>query len=74
MEQFTGTRPMAASHAFDVEALSSWLADRLPDFQGPLQVAQFKGGQSNPTYLLTTPGRRYVMRTKPGPVAPAWPQ
>ena len=69
MEQFTGTRPMAASHAFDVEALSRWLSHHLSGFQGPLQVAQFKGGQSNPTYLLTTPDRRYVMRSKPGPVA-----
>ena len=69
MEQFTGTRPMAASHAFDVEALAAALSTRLEGFAGPLQVAQFKGGQSNPTYLLTTPGARYVMRTKPGPVA-----
>jgi aminoglycoside phosphotransferase (APT) family kinase protein len=29
----------------------------------------FKGGQSNPTYKLVTPGRSYVMRSKPGPVA-----
>lgn len=69
MDAFTGTRPMAASHAFDVEALSRWLSNHLSGFQGPLQVAQFKGGQSNPTYLLTTPDRRYVMRSKPGPVA-----
>jgi aminoglycoside phosphotransferase (APT) family kinase protein len=29
----------------------------------------FKGGQSNPTYKLITPGKSYVMRAKPGPVA-----
>jgi aminoglycoside phosphotransferase (APT) family kinase protein len=69
MDEFTGTRPMADSHAFDIQALSDWLASRLPSFQGPLHVAQFKGGQSNPTYLLTTSARRYVMRSKPGPVA-----
>jgi aminoglycoside phosphotransferase (APT) family kinase protein len=34
-------------------------------FKGPLTVSQFKGGQSNPTYLLTTPARRYVLRRKP---------
>ena len=28
-------------------------------------MRQFKGGQSNPTYLLETPGRRYVLRRKP---------
>ena len=69
MEQFTGTRPMATSHAFDVGALQAHLQTHLIDFAGPLQVEQFKGGQSNPTYLLVTPSRRYVMRTKPGPAA-----
>jgi hypothetical protein len=38
-------------------------------FAGPLSVEQFKGGQSNPTYKLVTPGRSYVMRSKPGPQA-----
>ena len=69
MEQFTGTRPMATSHAFDVGVLQAHLQTHLSDFAGPLQVEQFKGGQSNPTYLLVTPSRRYVMRTKPGPAA-----
>ncbi|NHL00485.1 phosphotransferase [Rubrivivax benzoatilyticus] len=58
---------MAASHAFDVAALERWLAHELPGFQGPLSVEQFKGGQSNPTYKLVTPGGAWVMRTKPGP-------
>jgi aminoglycoside phosphotransferase (APT) family kinase protein len=69
MEDFTGTRPPSESHSFDAVALASWLDKNLPEFCGPLQVAQFKGGQSNPTYLLSTPARSYVMRTKPGPVA-----
>ncbi|MFN7549568.1 MAG: phosphotransferase [Pseudomonadota bacterium] len=69
MEQFTGTRPMAASHAFHVAALQAHLEARLPGFAGPLAIEQFKGGQSNPTYKLVTPGRSYVMRSKPGPVA-----
>lgn len=68
-EQFVGTRPVAGSHAFDVEALSRWLAAHLPDYAGPLSVEMFKGGQSNPTYKLITPGQTYVMRAKPGPVA-----
>lgn len=69
MEQFTGTRPVAASHAFDVGALQAHLQAHLPGFEGPLAVEQFKGGQSNPTYKLLTPRRAYVMRTKPGPAA-----
>jgi aminoglycoside phosphotransferase (APT) family kinase protein len=69
MEQFTGTRPVSASHAFDVAALEAFLAHQLPGFAGPLQIEQFKGGQSNPTYKLLTPQCAYVMRTKPGPAA-----
>lgn len=69
MDSYTGTRPMAASHAFDVAALERWLAHELPGFHGPLTVEQFKGGQSNPTYKLVTPGGAWVMRSKPGPAA-----
>jgi aminoglycoside phosphotransferase (APT) family kinase protein len=69
MDQFTGTRAVAAQQAFDVDALQAWLQPRLPAFAGPLRVEQFKGGQSNPTFKLITPGAAYVMRTKPGPRA-----
>jgi aminoglycoside phosphotransferase (APT) family kinase protein len=69
MDRFTGTRPMAESHAFNVAALERHLAQHLSGFAGPLVVTQFKGGQSNPTYLLTTPTRRWALRSKPGPVA-----
>lgn len=69
MDKFTGTRPVAASHAFDVGALERHLLAHLPGFEGPLTVEQFKGGQSNPTYKLLTPARAYVMRSKPGPAA-----
>jgi len=69
MDTFTGTKPVAASHAFDIGALERHLSGRLPGFAGPLTVEQFKGGQSNPTYKLITPGAAYVMRSKPGPVA-----
>jgi len=69
MEQFTGTRPVAQSHAFDIAARERHLAANLPGFSGPLSVEQFKGGQSNPTYKLVTPGQCWVMRTKPGPAA-----
>ena len=69
MEHFTGTKPVASSHAFDVGALQAYLLATLPGFAGPLTVEQFKGGQSNPTYKLLTPARSYVMRTKPGPAA-----
>ena len=69
MEAFTGTKPVAERHAFDVAALHAYLETRLSGFAGPLAVEQFKGGQSNPTYKLVTPGAAYVMRSKPGPAA-----
>jgi aminoglycoside phosphotransferase (APT) family kinase protein len=69
MEAFTGTKPVAQRHAFDMAALQAYLESRLPGFAGPLAVEQFKGGQSNPTYKLVTPGTAYVMRAKPGPAA-----
>src|SRR5947207_3055360 len=69
MEANVGTKPVSEQHAFDVAALQSHLEMQLPGFRGPLSVEQFKGGQSNPTYKLITPGAAYVMRSKPGPVA-----
>ena len=67
MEANTGTKPVAESHAFDIGALQAYLEAKLAGFEGPLAVEQFKGGQSNPTYKLVTPGASYVMRSKPGP-------
>ena len=56
-------------HAFDIARLQAHLERHLSEFRGPLEVQQFQGGQSNPTYLLTTPAAKYVMRSKPGPAA-----
>jgi aminoglycoside phosphotransferase (APT) family kinase protein len=65
-----GAGPVRPGFELDVAALSRWMADHVEDFAGPLEIAQFKGGQSNPTYRLDTPGRRYVLRRKPsGPLA-----
>jgi len=69
MDQYTGTQPVAASHAFDINRLLAYLETSVPGFAGPLSVEQFKGGQSNPTYKLVTPRAAYVLRSKPGPAA-----
>lgn len=53
------------SQAFDADTLSAYLSGRVPGYRGPLRVRQFSGGQSNPTYLLETPTRSYVLRRKP---------
>jgi aminoglycoside phosphotransferase (APT) family kinase protein len=62
---FSGTKEVASALAIDAARLEAFLAARIPGFRGPLLVRQFKGGQSNPTYLLETPARRYVLRRKP---------
>jgi aminoglycoside phosphotransferase (APT) family kinase protein len=67
MDKFTGTR--ALTQALDLEALERWLSAHVDGFAGPLSIEQFKGGQSNPTYKVSTPGGSYVMRSKPGPKA-----
>ena len=63
--QFSGTRPVAPQHAFDVTKLAAFMREHVRGFAGELAVEQFKGGQSNPTFLLTACGQRYVMRRKP---------
>ncbi|HEY3067189.1 MAG TPA: phosphotransferase [Methylomirabilota bacterium] len=52
-------------HRFDVAALQAYLEARVPGFRGPITVRQFRGGQSNPTYYLTTGDGAYVLRRKP---------
>ena len=62
-----------AQHRFDEAALQRYLAQHLPELAPPLEVRQFQGGQSNPTFLLTdAAGRRYVLRKKPpGAILPS---
>jgi aminoglycoside phosphotransferase (APT) family kinase protein len=62
---FSGTRPVVPAHAFDVARLAEWMREQVHDFAGNLRVEQFKGGQSNPTFLLEAGGARYVLRRKP---------
>ena len=64
-EKFSGTKEVVEAHRFDVRKLETYLADRIDGFTAPLEVRQFKGGQSNPTYQLITPNRKYVLRRKP---------
>ena len=62
---YSGTGEVRKEHAFDANALAEYMAEHVDGFAGPLEVAQFKGGQSNPTYKLTTPSAAYVLRRKP---------
>lgn len=64
-EQFSGTAEVRDQHRFDEARLLEWMNANVAGFKGPLRVEQFKGGQSNPTYKLLSPGGNYVMRRKP---------
>jgi aminoglycoside phosphotransferase (APT) family kinase protein len=64
-QAFSGTKDAAPALRLDNARLQQYLTATVKGFAGPLTVQQFKGGQSNPTYLLTTPERRYVLRRKP---------
>lgn len=64
-EQNSGTRDVADVHRFDVRRLEEYMRSHVEGFQGSLEVSQFKGGQSNPTYLLESRSGKYVLRRKP---------
>jgi len=64
-EDFIGTMPVQEKHRFDVASLDRYMREHVEGYRGPLEVEQFKGGQSNPTFRLTTPSERYVLRRKP---------
>lgn len=52
-------------HSFDEASLWRYLDGRLDGFERPARLQQFQGGQSNPTFLISTPARRFVLRKKP---------
>src|SRR5215469_10364416 len=64
--EFAGTMPVSERQRFDEAALGRWLQAHLPEFAGLDRIEQFRGGQSNPTFLLTAAdGSQYVLRKKP---------
>ena len=69
-EEFMGTKPVSERQKFDIAVLTAYLERHVEGYPGGApEVAQFKGGQSNPTFKLSVGGRHYVLRTKPGPAA-----
>ncbi len=64
-EQFSGTRDVLEAHQFDPQPLQEYMSSHVEGFHGSLSVRQFRGGQSNPTYLLESASGKYVMRRKP---------
>jgi aminoglycoside phosphotransferase (APT) family kinase protein len=60
-----GLRPPPDQHAFDAARLADWMQARIEGFAGPIDVQQFAGGQSNPTFLVQSADHQYVLRRKP---------
>jgi aminoglycoside phosphotransferase (APT) family kinase protein len=58
-------RHTPGQNSVDTARLAAWMAARIAGFEGPIEVQQFAGGQSNPTYLIQSASRRYVLRRKP---------
>jgi len=63
--QFNGTKEMSEKHFIDPEILAPFLEKNVTDFSGPLEIKEFIGGQSNPTYFLKAREKFYVLRRKP---------
>lgn len=57
--------PLRGEDAVPVGALAAWLAEHVPGLESVPSLAQFPGGASNLTYLLTYPDAEFVVRTPP---------
>ena len=61
------TSAVRAGFELDTVSLLQWLRAHVPEFAeaSTLELRQFRGGQSNPTYAITVDGRHFVLRKKP---------
>jgi aminoglycoside phosphotransferase (APT) family kinase protein len=57
--------PVQERHRFETARLEAWMRENVAGYRGPVTVEQYGGGQSNPTYRLSAPSGRYVLRRKP---------
>ncbi|KAI9257220.1 kinase-like domain-containing protein [Phascolomyces articulosus] len=60
------TSGIRKGHELNAAALEDFMVKHVPGFVRPLEINQFKLGQSNPTYMLKGGDKQqYVMRKKP---------
>ena len=64
-KEMVGTVAVDERDALDLDRLTEWFAAHVEGFAGPISYSKFKGGQSNPTYRIDTPGQSYVLRRQP---------
>ena len=62
---FSGLKNVDDLNSDDLLRLDGYLQSRLPNFEGINSIKQFKGGQSNPTFLIKSVNKNYVLRRKP---------
>lgn len=62
---FSGTKEVAENLKFNESSLQEWFGDNVPSSGKINNIVQFKGGQSNPTYKITTENQEFVLRRKP---------
>ncbi len=65
MSDPAGTRTVLEKHRFNESALQQYLQEQLPGACSNMEIRQFHGGQSNPTFYIGTNEREYVLRKKP---------
>ncbi|MFT5613446.1 MAG: aminoglycoside phosphotransferase (APT) family kinase protein [Granulosicoccus sp.] len=54
-----------SSQTLNLDAVNAYLSRNLAGYSGPLTATKFQVGQSNPTFLLKSPEKNYVLRRKP---------
>ena len=63
--KFAGTREVRKGFELDLPSLQRYMEEHVEGFSGTIEIRQFKGGQSNPTYQIASGGKKYVLRRKP---------
>jgi aminoglycoside phosphotransferase (APT) family kinase protein len=63
--EMVGTIEVPERDRLDLDRLTQWFDSNVEGFAGPISYTKFKGGQSNPTYRIDTPGQSYVLRRQP---------
>ena len=64
-KEMVGTIDVPEADQLDLDKLTAWFEANVEGFAGPISYSKFKGGQSNPTYRIDTPGQSYVLRRQP---------
>jgi len=64
-KEMVGTIEVPEADQLDLEKLTQWFEANVEGYAGPISYTKFKGGQSNPTYRIDTPGASYVLRRQP---------